>query len=262
VARETREELFVCALRGHYLPGAVIDPLEAHHHVVARPTADGRRLVQCLRCGSWVLVPEPDPGAGKPLATVDEIEQPRRGKALRQALVLRVIAVDRAVHTVAFGATAVAALAIRWKLDAIHGWASSLLGALSSAKSGSGGVNAHGFTAGLLTRLAHLRPHSLLLLAMIASAYAIVSAFETVGLWRERRWAEYLTALATAGFLPIELYELVEKITVVRIGTMVVNLAILAYLVVAKHLFGIGGPPAEAEPAPVEALPDLAANAG
>ena len=254
----TRAELLVCAARGHFLPGASIDPLEQHHYVVARPTADGRRLVQCLRCASWTVVPEPPAGTGRPLATVDDLERPRRGKSLRQALVLRVISIDRAFHTLAFGATAIAALAVRWKLDAIHGWATSLLHALSSAKSGNGGVNAHGFTAGLLTRLAHLRPHSLLLLALIATAYAIVSAFETVGLWRERRWAEYLTALSTAGFLPIEIYELVERVTFVRVGTMVVNLAILAYLVIAKHLFGIGGPPQEAESIPVEELPELA----
>ena len=90
---------------------------------------------------------------------------------------------------------------------------------------------------------------------MVASAYAVVSGFETVGLWRERRWAEYLTALSTAGFLPLELYELSERVTFVRIATMVVNLTILAYLVVAKHLFGIGGPlPAPVSP-PVEELP-------
>jgi uncharacterized membrane protein (DUF2068 family) len=203
-------------------------------------------------------VPAPPPGTGRPLATLDALDRPRRGKALHQALVLRVISIDRAFHTVAFGATAIAALAIRWNLDAIHGWAASLLRALSSAQSGKGGVNAHGITAGLLTRLAHLRPHSLLLLAVIATAYAVVSAFETVGLWRERRWAEYLTALATAGFLPIELYELVERVTVVRIATMVINLAILGYLVIAKHLFGIGGPVPEPETVAVEELPELA----
>lgn len=262
MAETTRAELVVCVVRGHYLPGASIDPLEPHHRLVARPTADGRRLVQCLRCGSWILVAEPAPGTGRPLATVDALDRPRRGKALRQALALRVIAVDRAFHTAAFGATAIAALAIRWNLDAIHGWAKSMLGALSSAKAGRGGLNAHGLTAGLLTRLAHLRPHSLLVLAMIATAYAVVSGFESVGLWCERRWAEYLTALSTAGFLPLEIHELIARVTFLRVATMVVNLVILGYLVVAKHLFGIGGPRPEPEPVPVDELPDLAPSAG
>ena len=253
----SRAELAVCAGRGHSAPGATIEPLEAHHHVVVRPTVDGRRLAQCLRCGTWAVVDPPAPGTGKPLPSLDQLERPRRGKALRQAIVLRVISVDRAFHTVAFGATAVAALAVRWNLDAIHGWASGMLHALSSARSGRGGVSAHGLTAGLLTHLAQVDPHSLAVLAAIASAYAVVSGFEAVGLWRERRWAEYLTALSTAGFLPIELHELIARVTVVRVGTMIVNLVILAYLLVTKHLFGIGGPLPEPVSPPVGELPEL-----
>jgi uncharacterized membrane protein (DUF2068 family) len=259
MAESTRAELFVCVVRGHVVPGAAIDPLEEHHYVVVRPTVDGRRLAQCLRCGTWDMVDPPAPGTGKPLASLDQLERPRRGKALRQAITLRVISADRALHTLAFAATAVAAVAVRWNLDAIHGWASGLLRALSSARSGSGGVNAHGFTAGLLTHLAQVDPHSLAVLAAIAAAYAIVSGFEAVGLWRERRWAEYLTALSTAGFLPIELHELVERVTVVRVGTMAVNLVILGYLVVAKHLFGIRGPRPEPQSPRVPELPELVA---
>ena len=254
---EVRAELLVCAARGHEVPGAVIDPLEEHHGAVVRPTSDGRRFAQCLRCGSWLVVDAPAPGTGTPVASLDQLARPRRGRALRQALVLRVISVDRAFHTVAFGATAIAALAIRWNLDAIHGWASSLLRSLSASQSGRGGVNAHGFTAALLSHLANLRPHSLAVLAAVAAAYTVVSGFETVGLWRERRWAEYLTALSTAGFLPFEVHELVARVTLVRVATMIVNVVILGYLVIAKHLFGIRGPLPAPESPPVPALPEL-----
>ena len=248
----------MCAVRGHHIPGAAIDPLEAHHHVIVRPMVDGRRLAQCLRCGTWSVIDAPAPGTGKPVASLDDLERPRRGKALRQAIVLRVISIDRAFHTIAFAATAIAALAVRWNLDAIHGWASSMLRSLSSARSGGGGVNAHGLTAGLLTHLAQVKPHSLAVLAAIATAYAVVSGFEAVGLWLERRWAEYLTALSTAGFLPLELHELIARVTVVRIATMVVNLVILGYLVVTKHLFGIRGPLPEPDSPRVPELPDFA----
>jgi hypothetical protein len=161
----TRAELIVCAARGHVVPGATIDPLEQHHLAVARPTVDGRRLAQCLRCGAWTVVDAPKPGVGKAVPSLDAIERPRRGPALRQAIVLRVISIDRAFHTVAFAATAIAALAIRWNIDAFHGWASSLLRTLSSARSGRGGANAHGIVAGLLTHLANVDPHSLAVLA-------------------------------------------------------------------------------------------------
>jgi len=69
----------------------------------------------------------------------------------------------------------------------------------------------------------------------------VVEWTEAIGLWRERRWAEYLTVLATAGFLPFEVRELVDRITVLRVGALVVNLALLIWLVYAKRLFGLRG---------------------
>ncbi len=55
--------------------------------------------------------------------------------------------------------------------------------------------------------------------------------------------AEYPTALATAGFLPFEIVELTKRVTVFRIGALVVNIAILIWLVWKKRLFGVGGGP-------------------
>src|SRR5207253_9918040 len=79
------------------------------------------------------------------------------------------------------------------------------------------------------------------LLAATAAVYCIVEAVEAVGLWRERRWAEYLTAVATAGFLPFEIDELTKRVTALRVGALVVNVAILVWLVRRKHLFGVRG---------------------
>jgi len=88
----------------------------------------------------------------------------------------------------------------------------------------------------------------LILLALVAVAYCVVEGVEAVGLWMQRRWAEYLTALATAGFLPLEIHEIAARVTVARIVTLIVNIAILLYLLWAKRLFGIrGGPKAERE---------------
>ncbi len=78
--------------------------------------------------------------------------------------------------------------------------------------------------------------------------YAVVESTEAVGLWHEKRWAEYLTVVATAGFLPFEILELLDRVTVLRVGALVVNLAVLVYLVWAKHLFGLRGGHGHAEP--------------
>jgi uncharacterized membrane protein (DUF2068 family) len=96
-----------------------------------------------------------------------------------------------------------------------------------------------------LNNIAHLHGHTLAILGATAIGYFVIEGVEAIGLWRERRWAEYLTAVATAGFLPFEIHELLDRVTVIRVGALVINIAILVYLVWAKHLFGIAGGKAE-----------------
>ena len=48
-------------------------------------------------------------------------------------------------------------------------------------------------------------------------AYALIELVEAVGLWLMRRWGEYFAVIATSIFLPLEIYELTEKITVLRL---------------------------------------------
>ena len=62
-------------------------------------------------------------------------------------------------------------------------------------------------------------------------SYGLLFATEGVGLWLEKRWAEYLTIIATGSFIPFELYELVRKLTAVRTGALVTNTFAVAYLV-------------------------------
>jgi uncharacterized membrane protein (DUF2068 family) len=64
---------------------------------------------------------------------------------------------------------------------------------------------------------------------------------EAIGLWHERRWAEYLTVVATSGLLPFEILEITKRVTVVRVGALIINLAIVAWLLYRKRLFGIAG---------------------
>jgi uncharacterized membrane protein (DUF2068 family) len=62
--------------------------------------------------------------------------------------------------------------------------------------------------------------------------YCVLELVEGVGLLLRRRWAEYLTIVATVLLLPPEIYEIARKVSPVRVGVLVLNLAILAYLVV------------------------------
>jgi uncharacterized membrane protein (DUF2068 family) len=71
-----------------------------------------------------------------------------------------------------------------------------------------------------------------------AFGYAGILLVQGVGLLRQKRWAEWLTVLLTGAFIPLEVWELVKGITLPKLALLVVNAAIVAYLVrhlLAKH---------------------------
>ena len=92
-----------------------------------------------------------------------------------------------------------------------------------------------------------------------------------MGLWWAKRWAEYLTFLATALLLPVEVYEIINKQTPLKIIGFIINIAVVIYLLFNKRLFGLRGGVAaeEAEraadggwPAIERATPPARAQAG
>ena len=69
-------------------------------------------------------------------------------------------------------------------------------------------------------------------LGLGALLYAALFATEGIGLWRERRWAEYLTVIATGSLIPFEVWEIAHRPTPLRFATFVINVAVVIYLVV------------------------------
>ena len=215
---------------------------------------DGTRLSRCLRCDLWMRTPPPEGDAVTyevvpPLA---ELDLPRRGKPLEDAILLRVIAIDRGIHGVLFALVAVGLLVVKLDLPRIQAWAQSLLSDLNGTLDNTTSAG-HVRLSRELERLLDVRGGELTVLLVTATIYAVVESTEAYGLWRERplwrRWAEYLTVVATAGFLPFEIRELMARVSVLRVGALVVNLVILVYLVYAKRLFGLRGGAAALEAA-------------
>src|SRR5712692_650348 len=64
---------------------------------------------------------------------------------------------------------------------------------------------------------------------------------ETIGHARRRRWAEYLIVIAGGLGIPFEVHEVIARITVLRVGILAANVAIVIYLAVKKRLF-VGEP--------------------
>ena len=64
-----------------------------------------------------------------------------------------------------------------------------------------------------------------------------VEGTEGVGLAMRRRWAEYLTVIATGLLIPYEAYEVIHKVTLFKIGALLLNVAVVGYLAYRKRLF-------------------------
>jgi uncharacterized membrane protein (DUF2068 family) len=84
----------------------------------------------------------------------------------------------------------------------------------------------------VLAAIFRLDPKQLELLAAGTVFYAVLFCVEGIGLWYGRAWAEYMTVVATAGFIPIELYEIIKRISIAKTAALFLNVAIVAYLII------------------------------
>ena len=89
---------------------------------------------------------------------------------------------------------------------------------------------ANKYIAAGLERLVGIGNTQLVEFSVIALVYAALLFTEGIGLWLQKRWAEYLTAIGTALLIPFELYEIYERFTWVRIAILVFNIFIVWYL--------------------------------
>ncbi|UVT14965.1 MAG: DUF2127 domain-containing protein [Nitrospira sp.] len=91
----------------------------------------------------------------------------------------------------------------------------------------------------LVLKVDALQPHSVLVAGLVSLGYAAMLLLEGVGLWLERSWAAYLTVISTSLLLPFELYEVIDRVSVLRVGVLLLNLVIVLYLIVQlkQHTF-------------------------
>ena len=86
----------------------------------------------------------------------------------------------------------------------------------------------------LLTRwveaLFDFTPSRFALIGTASCVYASVFIAEGWGLWTGKRWAEWLTVIATASLIPFEAWEVTRHVTPLRVGALVANVAIVVYL--------------------------------
>jgi uncharacterized membrane protein (DUF2068 family) len=232
-------ELLGCGFHGHDLAGTDARTIRPEDHLVAREM-DGTRWYRCLRCDSWVPVAPPSEPRRVHPPDRDEIELPLRGRPLRDRYVLRLIAVDRAIHVVVLGVLAVVIFVFVTHRGQLQQAVYRILGDFQGGVGGPARDIHRGFL-GEVDKVVALRPRTLEIAGALVAGYAVLEAVEMVGLWYGRRWAEYLTFVATTVLLPLEVYELTTRITALKVVALLINIAIVAYLLYAKRLFGLRG---------------------
>ncbi len=87
-----------------------------------------------------------------------------------------------------------------------------------------------GIVLSTLNKITGLRSSQLRAIGAGAFLYAVLFAVEGIGLWLGKRWAEYLTFIATCTLLPTEIYELLRKASITRGLVLVINLLVVVYL--------------------------------
>jgi len=83
----------------------------------------------------------------------------------------------------------------------------------------------------VIAKLASASPHKIHELGAGLFVYAALFGTEGVGLWMRKLWAEYLTIIITGSFIPLEVYEMIHHESWVKAVVIVVNVAIVVYLV-------------------------------
>jgi uncharacterized membrane protein (DUF2068 family) len=234
-------ELITCGVSGHVLVGRDAGPARPQDALVVQDHGDVR-WHRCLRCDTWVPLPLPsDPAQAHP-PDRDQIAVPARGKALHDKIVLRIIAVDRVVHFIVLVLIGFGVLLFTSHRATLHDAYYRILTALQGGVAG-GPVQTSGHVGILrdLDRLFSLRSGTLHEVGAALLGYGILEGVEAIGLWYGKRWAEYLTFIATTLLLPLEIYEIIHEGTVLKVVGFLINVAVVVWLLWRKRLFGING---------------------
>jgi uncharacterized membrane protein (DUF2068 family) len=87
------------------------------------------------------------------------------------------------------------------------------------------------FFHGTVSKLLSVTPKQLEALSAGTFFYAALLLTEGIGLLIRKHWAEYFTVITTSGLIPLEIYELARHFSWAKIAVLVVNIAIVVYLI-------------------------------
>lgn len=136
--------------------------------------------------------------------------------------VLRLIAVFKFVEAAVIIAAAFAALKLLdpTTLKTLAAWTEALPA-----------ISEQNLAKRVLNHLSGITPREVKEIGIGGFLFAAIFLVEGVGLWLERRWAEWLSVLATSVFIPLELLELFRHASLPKLIALVLNSLVVAYLI-------------------------------
>ncbi len=220
-----------CGLRGH----ATFAPDEPALRERLKADTPAGEAWRCLRCETFVVG---QPRGSGPANSAPEIP---RGRLLRDRTLMRALAVERVVRGLVFVLLTAGVLKVRGSRER---WQQALDQDLPLLRPLTNQIGWNPDDSKIVHHISsalQLSSSTLLLIAAALAAYALIEFIEAVGLWLTKRWGEYFAVIATSVFLPLEVYELTEKITALRLGALVINVLAVVWLLWSKRLFGLNG---------------------
>jgi len=145
------------------------------------------------------------------------------GTAPQRFGMLRVIAVYKLGKVLMLLAAAYGVLRLRDAsfIAQVYSWASTLPSGLERDVVKRG-----------LVWFSGLSPARVETLGAVTLAYAAIFATEGIGLWLRKRWAEWLTIIITGSLIPLEIWEVSIRPTIGKSLVLLINVAIVWYLIV------------------------------
>jgi uncharacterized membrane protein (DUF2068 family) len=223
--------LRVCGRRGHVTYAPTEEDLRAHLRVET-PVGEAWR---CLRCGGYFVGPPAGSGPA------DDAPVVMRGRALRDAIILRLLAAERGIRALLVLAAAYGVYHFRSHRDAVQLAFNEDLPLLRPVADKLGWNLDDSSTVHTIRTVIEAKSNTLLWVAVGLAVYGGLQLVEAAGLWLLKRWGEYFAVVATSLGIPIEVYELSHKITWLRVGALVINVAAVLYIALTKRLFGLRG---------------------
>jgi uncharacterized membrane protein (DUF2068 family) len=224
-------ELRSCGRHGHVTWKPSETQLADRIHV---DTVDGEAW-RCLRCATFVV--------GEPLGSGPAEDAPvvLRGKALRDAFILRLLAAERFIRGLLLVALAFGVYEFNGAQDSLAQVFEEYLPTLQPLATKLG-IDLQSTGPVKLIQKALDADHATLeLVAVGVLAYGALELLEGVGLWLMKRWGEYVAMVGTLVFIPLEIYELLERVTWLRVVAFMLNVFAVVYLLWTKRLFGFRG---------------------